>query len=126
MTTEPTPIVKVDADKRRVYGIALEANVTDLQGDLVTDFELEEAAVRALKNGVVAGREHREIGVGRLIASFPLTRELQSALGMRLPGDRSAWIVGLEITDDATWAAVKQGELTSLSIGGTGRRRAAS
>lgn len=115
-------ILKVDNDKRRIYGIALEADLEDRQGDWVSEDELEEAAVHAIKSGAVVGRNHKQIGVGTIVASFPLTNELQKALGVSVPSGRGVWLVGLEVSDDATWAAVKRGEFEGLSIGGTGTR----
>lgn len=122
---DATRFLKVDSTKRRVYGIVLEANVPDLQGDIVRDDQLEEAAVSAVKKNIPAGYEHERMGVGRLIASFPLTREIQKGLGFALPNGRSAWVVGYEITDPSVWASVVNGELAGFSLGGKGKRNPA-
>jgi hypothetical protein len=117
-------ILKLDYERRRLYGIALVADEADAQGDTVTDTELEDAACRAIEKGVVVKIEHAGQAIGRLVASWPLTKDIANALGVSRPEGKSAWLVGLQIEDDATWSRVKAGELGhALSIGGRGERR---
>lgn len=115
--------LKVDSERRRVFGIALEANREDIQGDIVSDLDLEDASCRAVLKGTAAGVMHEKTdGIGKLCASFPLTAEIQKALDIDL-GGRSVWLVGLQIDDADTWQAVKDGEFSGFSIGGTGTRK---
>ncbi|MEI6558499.1 MAG: XkdF-like putative serine protease domain-containing protein [Rhodospirillaceae bacterium] len=114
--------LKVDSERRRVFGVALEADVEDSQGDIVSDQDLEDAACKAVLNGCEAGVQHqRTSGVGKLCASFPLTTEIAKSLGIDL-GGRSVWLIGLQIEDPAVWDQVKKGEFAGFSIGGTGTR----
>jgi hypothetical protein len=116
-------ILKLDNERRRLYGIALIADEADAQGDTVSDVELEDAACRAIEKGVIVKVEHAGSSVGRLVASWPLTKDIAEALGVSRPQGKSAWLVGLQIEDDATWGRVKAGQLGhALSIGGRGER----
>lgn len=119
-------ILKLDSERRRVYGIALVADEADSQGDVVSDIELEDAACRAVTKGCAVKIDHEGTAKGRLVASWPMTRDIAKALGFTLPAGKSAWLVGLEIDDAATWASVKSGDVGhALSIGGRGEREAA-
>lgn len=118
-----TPILKASEAKRRVYGVALVAGVVDLQGDLVTEDDLEEAAVASMRDGIAARMDHNGQDAGEVVASFPMTSQIAAALGFKLPDGNGLWLVGLEFSPEA-WpavaAAVQAG--AGLSIGGTGER----
>jgi Putative phage serine protease XkdF len=117
-------ILKIDDERQRLYGIALVADEVDRQGDVVSDSELEEAACRAILNGCVVKVEHDGPPRGKLVASWPLTKQIGDALGIALPGGRSVWLVGLQVDDPATWAEVLCGNVgDTLSIAGTAQRR---
>ncbi|WP_163265606.1 XkdF-like putative serine protease domain-containing protein [Chelativorans alearense] len=117
-------ILKRDDDRQRLYGIALIADEVDSQGDVVGDAELEDAAVQAVKRGAIVKIDHEGAGVGRLVASWPLTKEIADAMGVSRPEGKSAWLVGLEIEDPDAWARVKAGEVGhALSIGGRAQRQ---
>ena len=116
-------ILKIDHERQRLYGVALVAGEADSQGDLVDDVELEDAACRAIMNGCVVKVEHAGPARGRLIASWPLTKQISDALGVSRPDGKSVWLVGLEIDDAATWVRVRDGEIGhALSIGGQAQR----
>jgi hypothetical protein len=115
-------ILKIDQFRRRVFGVALVADEVDRQGDTIDDLELEDASCLAVAAGCCAKVEHAGPPVGRLVASYPLTKQIADALGIQRPNNQSVWLIGMEITDDAVWAEVAAGNFHALSIGGHGER----
>lgn len=116
-------ILKLDGARRRVYGIALIADEADSQGDVVSDADLEDAGAKAVLNGCAVRIDHEGEAVGRLCASWPLTAEIAAALGIERPGGKSAWLVGLQVENDAVWDKVRTGDIGhALSVGGRGER----
>lgn len=120
------PIQKVNADKQIIGGWASIATVngieiTDKQDDQIPIDELEKGFHEYVLYGRDHGNMHERIGTGRLIACMTFTRE-KAALGLiakNANGDvlEGAWVEYL-ITDAATWADIKSGKLSELSIGG--------
>lgn len=116
-------VLKTDAPKRRVYGIALVAGEVDLQGDLVTDEDLEDAAIASMREGISARLQHDGVDRGTVVASWPMTAEIAAGLGFTLPQGKGLWLVGLEFSPEA-WSAVAAmvAQGAGLSIGGTAER----
>lgn len=116
-------ILSKSEDKRRLYGVALVAGEVDQQGDLIEEAELEEAAIRSLRDGIAARMGHDGRDRGQVVASFPMTQEIAGALGFSLPSGRGLWLIGLEYSPEA-WPAVRAAVASGagLSIGGTADR----
>jgi hypothetical protein len=118
-------ILKIDDELQLVVGVALVAGEVDSQGDIVDERELTKAAMRSL--GAMVKIDHAGAAVGRVVQSLALTPDVAEALGLTLPEDRAAWIVGLQVEDAAVWKRIKSGEIGSgLSIGGRGNRSIAA
>ena len=129
-------IAKVDDEKRQVFGIfsLVEKNgdtVVDSEGDVIATSELEKAAYNHVLHARIAGENHIRKGVGTLIESFMFTDEKRDALvkalavsGIVAKVDIPAvfWWGGYHVHDDKVWKAVKEGEYTSFSIGGSANR----
>lgn len=119
-------IHKADDDKRLVYAWASVVTkggepVADLQGDIISIGELEKAAHGFMLNSREAGEMHiRTTGIGKIVESVVLSKQLQDALGIDL--GQEGWFVVMKIHDDEVWDRVKKGELSMLSIGGSGVR----
>lgn len=127
-------ILKRDDEQRVVYGWAsiIEENgrpVVDHHGDIIEPRELERAALQFITDSRAGGFMHaregegadaRVVKVAEVVASFPLTRDIQKAFGINLP--HSGWIIGVRVLDDAVWQLVKSGALTAFSIGGSAKR----
>lgn len=121
-------VVKSDGDRRLVFGWA---NVTvrvdgeqivDLQKDIIDTGELENAVYKYVASFGTAGEMHRRGGVGRVIESVVFTKEKAAALG--IPPDilPEGWWIGFQITDEAVWEKIKNGEYSMFSIEGTAVR----
>lgn len=135
LTTKAT-IVKLDDEKRQVFGIFSVAKigdtlVVDHEGDEIEPDEIEQAAYGHVLDARVAGENHLRKGVGDLIESAVLTPEKCAAIvkalaetGIEATIDVPAvvWWGGYYVHDDAVWKAVKDGEYVSFSIGGEADR----
>lgn len=118
-------ILKADDDRRMVYGWAsvITKNgevVVDTQGDSIEPHELEKATTEFMSDVRKAQEMHNPGVKGMVVHSFPLIGEIAKSLGIEC--DQEGWIVGVHVSDSATWQKVKSGELRAFSIGGQGRR----
>ena len=124
--TKTTDILKVDSERRIVWGWASVSTmkgetVTDLQGDRITPREMEKMADRFMRSARAAKAMHYGDDVGEVIHSFPLTKELAEAFGIQT--DREGWLTGTYVKSDEQWARVLRGEFKGLSIGGRAKRK---
>lgn len=125
--THTADVIKMDSERRIAWGWASVSTmkgelVTDTQGDQITPAEMEKMADRFMSSARTAKAMHEGEGVGEVIHSLPLTKELASALGIET--DREGWIIGMKIHDDETWQMFKSGDYAAFSIGGKAKRRA--
>lgn len=135
LSTKAT-IVKLDDEKRHVFGIFSvakvgDALVVDHEGDEIEPDDLEDAAYNHVLDARIAGENHVRKGVGDLIESVVLTPKKCEAMvkalgetGIEATIDVPAvvWWGGYHVHDDAVWKAVKDGDYVSFSIGGEADR----
>lgn len=119
-------IVAKAADKQQVFGwfSVVEKDgepVTDRQGDMMDEDEMERMSYQYVMESRTAGEMHKRKGVGTLIESMAFTKEKQVALGIDL--GKVGWWAGFHISDDDVWKSIKSGEYTAFSIHGKGHRR---
>ncbi len=120
-------IFKSDEEQRIVYGWASVVTknnepVVDLHGDVITPSELLSATTEFMKTAHRNSLNmHRGEPVGQVVHSFPLTYEIAKSLDIET--ENEGWIVGVHVTDDATWNLVKSGALSAFSIGGKAIRK---
>ena len=124
--TKTAEVIKTDGERRIAWGWASVSTlkgeiVTDRQGDQITPPEMEKMADRFMLSARTAKAMHDGQGVGEVIHSLPLTKELAAAL--EISADREGWIIGMKIHDDATWQMFKDGTLRAFSIGGRAKRK---
>jgi hypothetical protein len=120
-------ISKLDDEKHFVFGFAsvVQENgriVVDRQEDTMTQEELEKMAytyVLECRHGAEM-HDPETIGVGELIESMVFTPEKSRAIG--IPHTKTAWWIGLHITDSDVWNKIKNGTYKFFSIHGTGER----
>lgn len=132
--TLQTSIAKVDEDRRLVYlwaSVASEDNgqtlLIDKQGDIITEAELENAAVEHMLYTDQDGDcMHDGCPVTQLVGSMVFTSELKKALGIETAMPRIGWLVCYKVLDDDIWARVKTGELAMGSIEATAERHEVS
>lgn len=113
-------------DERFVLGVVLEPETVDAQGDIYSAAEVRHAAHKFMEEYRNSGLMHQKLVNDRvkIVESYLTLDELKV-------GDQSVrkgtWLLGMHILDDDLWRAIKAGELTGLSIGGSAiRQRAAA
>lgn len=120
-------VTKVDKDRQLVFGWASIVEkggkaVSDLQGDEISEEELEKAAYSYVLESRLGGEMHKRTkGVGRIVESIVFTKEKQDALGIDL--GKSGWWIGFKIDDTEVWKKVKDGTYPMFSIHGRGNRK---
>lgn len=123
--TSDGKIVKVSEEERMVYGwasvlVRKGTEVVDLQGDVIDPAEMARAATSFMKSARLAKAMHQGDGIGQVVHSMPITKEICGALGIEC--DQEGWIVGVHVSSDDVWKRVVSGELRAFSIGGRGQR----
>jgi len=113
--------------KRIVWGVVLEPETPDTQGDVYSADEVEKACHGFMRRFGVGksgpGLQHKQrLALGSSVNIIECGIE-KAAISV---GDETikagAWTMGMEVVSDALWAAVQKGELTGFSIGGSAVR----
>jgi len=119
------PIIKLDEEKQIAYGVVLEPDTVDAQGDRISHEEIEKACYWFMEHS----QKFREMHEGskidaRVIENYLAPQDLNFERNGRTEKVRKgAWIMGVKIYDPETWHKCKTGEYTGFSIGGYGLRR---
>jgi uracil-DNA glycosylase family 4 len=108
-------IIKADNEKQIVEGIVLEPDTLDTQGDTITADEIEKAAHRFLVKSRVVGDSHKKVAGAEVVESYIVPDDIQ--LGNQKV-KKGSWVIGVHVTDDKLWDAIKNGEYTGFSVGG--------
>jgi DNA adenine methylase len=111
-------IAKAD-EQQIVYGVVLEPEVVDAQGDIISAEEIEQAATWWMENSQTVGARHRQTADARVVQSFIAPVDFDMSGGIVRKG---SWVMAVKVYDPSLWAAVKAGEITGFSIGGYGVR----
>lgn len=113
------PIWK-SATEGKVYGVVLEPDLTDSQGDRVSPAEIEKACHKYMGESQKADVQHSEEQAGaHLIENYIAPQDLM------LEGEhvtKGSWVQAWQITDPIVKKEVEDGVLTGFSIGGAGVR----
>jgi 2'-5' RNA ligase len=122
--TVEVPIQKIDSMKQIAYGVVLEPETVDLQGDRITEDEIEKTAHDYLENSRKAKERHRNEIDAFPVESYIAPQDLHWYGGPF--GDqvvkKGSWVVGMKYRDPDVWRKVETGEYTGFSVGGTGVR----
>ena len=114
------PIAKRESGKRLVLGEVYvpydpaDPSTVDSQGHATTAAEIEQAAhafLQASRQNQVDVQHNGQCGYGCVVESY-LARQGDPSF---TPG---AWVVGIRVTDDATWQAIEKGDITGISLMG--------
>lgn len=108
-------------EKQIVYGIVLEPEVVDSQGDIYSAAEIEGACHRYLEDFQNIGHMH-----ATLINQSAVTVESYIAPADFSMGGQTVkagtWVMAVHVLNDALWKQIKDGDLTGFSIGGWAQR----
>jgi Putative phage serine protease XkdF len=129
-TFEHANFLKAGVDGNVVYGWAIVCKeggeeYVDLQGDVITENEMQKAATRFMLDRRTGKIMHEGRAVADVVHSYPLTGHMQKALGLLPDGVsplRTGWAIGMRFTDEALLKRFADGDLTGFSIGGRGKR----
>ncbi|MBC7340960.1 MAG: hypothetical protein H5U02_00640, partial [Clostridia bacterium] len=108
-------ILKADEERRIVYGVVLEPESVDSQGEVISAEEIEKAAHKFLVKSRVVGDWHRKKAQGEVVESYIAPDDFEMG-GQKVK--KGSWVLAVHITDDELWRKVKEGEYTGYSVGG--------
>jgi len=118
------PIEKTEGEAKRIsYGVVLEPDEEDLQGDIVDSDDIEKAAHGWMENSRRGGLMHKETVAGaKVVESFlaPADFEFETPGGVEKV-KKGSWILGMK-WPQSIWKRIVGGELTGYSVGGEGVR----
>ncbi len=113
---------KADAEEERtVFGVVLEPEVVDAQGDIYSEEEVRNTAWKFMERYQQFGLMH--------VTIEPMILPLESycaPVDMDINGRKvrkGTWLLRVRVLDDTMWEAVKAGALTGFSIGGSAIRK---
>lgn len=109
------PIIKAE-EERYVYGIVLQPEVVDSQGDIVSAEEIEKAAHKFMEDCQAIGVGHKVI-----VPKIKIWESYIAPQDLNIAGEtvkKGSWLLGVHVNDDAVWQEIKSGGLTSFSIHG--------
>jgi len=109
----------IDDDRHLVYGIVMEPDEVDTQGDITSADEIEKAAHRFMERSRVMGKGHVDVAKAMPVESYiaPTSFDLG---GQNIKA--GSWVMASKVLDDELWEAIKGGDFTGFSIGAYTRR----
>jgi hypothetical protein len=112
-------LMKMDEEKQLIYGVVLVPDVEDLQGDICSKEDIEEAAHDYLVNSRLIKAQHRAPTDADVVECYIAPVDIPLGKGIAPAG---SWIMVSKIHSPAMWEAIKKGDITGYSIGGRGTR----
>lgn len=117
-------IAKADDEKMIVYGVVLEPDTVDLQGDMISAAEIEETAHGYMSKARVVKFRHGKVihdayPVESFIAPDDLTYDGPNG---KQKVRKGSWVLGVKTESKQLWKAIKKKEINAFSVGGTGKR----
>jgi hypothetical protein len=113
-------------EERTVFGIVLEPETVDSQGDIYSEDEVRQTAWRFAERYQHFGLMHRQIVPGIVLLETylaPVDFEIVDRNGQAQKIKKGTWLLRVRVTDDSIWEAVKDGRLDGFSIGGSAVRQ---
>jgi hypothetical protein len=121
---EQVTIAKADEERQVVYGVVLEPELADFEGDIIDSDEIEKAAHQFLKEARVIKFRHKDV----LKDATPVESYI-APVDMTLDGPngkqkvrKGSWVLGVHVEDQAMWSDIKAKKLNAFSVGGRGYR----
>lgn len=112
------PIKKIDTEKRIVYGIVYEPDITDAQNDFADAEEIEKACHQFMIDYQQIGHMHQDMldkADVAIVENYIAPSEfLMGSEHVR----KGSWVLGVKVNNEDIWQAVKKGELTGFSMAG--------
>lgn len=108
------PFIIKNDEKRIVNGPVLIPNEADSDNDVVTEEQIENVAHSFVEQYGNIDLMHSLNNVGRLVESYILPMDYEVDKDTVVP--KGSWMLGVRVTDDESWQAVKDGKLGGFSI----------
>lgn len=108
-------IKKSDGVKHVVYGVVLEPDVEDLQGDIISAEEIEQAAHNFMVSYQIIVDHHEAMADARPVESYIAPIDFEMA-GQTIK--TGSWVMAVKIFNVDLWDKIVAGEYTGFSIGG--------
>lgn len=108
-------------EKQIVYGIVLEPETVDSQGDIYSAEEVESAAHKYMEDFQNAGHMHQTLINQSAVVCESYLAPVDFTMGDE-PVKKGTWVLAMHILNDALWGQIKDGTLTGFSIGGYAQR----
>lgn len=112
-------LFKYDEEQRLIYGVVLIPEVEDLQGDICSKEDIQEAAHDYLVKSRLIKAQHRAPTDADVVECYIAPCDIPLGKGIAPAG---SWVLVTKINSAAMWEAVKKQEITGYSIGGRGTR----
>ena len=112
-------------EERYVLGVVLEPDVKDAQNDIYSADEVRTACHKYMEEYRGLGLMHEKDAAGKVVILECYVAPCDFSIGEEAV-KAGTWLMGFGIRDDDLWSAVKSGEYTGLSIGGSAVRKPAS
>lgn len=117
-------ISKLRYDKQICYGVVLEPDTEDLQGDIISAEEIEKTAHGYLKNARKVKDRHVAKTDACPVESYIAPQDLFFRSGPF--GDqevrKGSWVLGVHVSDPELWRKIESGDYEGFSVGGVGVR----
>lgn len=113
------PIAKLDNELREVTGVVLQPEVTDAQGDIMSEEVIAKAAgdfLAGFNKTSTLGLMHKEFN-----KRFELRQSFIAPSDMVIANKtvrKGSWVMVVRVKEATIWKAVKDGKITGFSIGG--------
>jgi DNA adenine methylase len=113
-------LIKSDDFEGRAYGVVLEPDLPDSQGDIVSVDEIQKASDEFMRDYLQPDVQHsgRDAGA-QLVENYIAPADF--TLGDE-PITKGSWVQAYRIDDPVVKEEVRTGKLTGLSLEGTGER----
>ena len=108
------PMVYKNDEKRIVYGPVLVPDEPDTDNDVVSAEKIEEVAHKFMEEYGNIDLMHSLNNVGKVVESYILPFDWEIDDEITIP--KGSWMMGVRVTDDDAWQAVKDGRLSGFSI----------
>jgi hypothetical protein len=120
------PVEKNQAHPKRVsYGVVLEPDVEDLQGDVMSAEDIEQSAYDWMERSQSGGHMHSSLVEGATVVESyiaPSDIPIETAAGPETIR-KGSWVLAMRWPEEI-WSSIEKGDLTGYSVGGTGVRLA--
>jgi DNA-cytosine methyltransferase len=110
-----------DDDRRIVFGVVLEPEKVDSQGDTIKASEIERAAHLWLARFQNRGLMHQQIVNSKIEIYESYIAPINLTIGKQKV-KKGTWLLMYHVLDDELWKDIKGGKLTGFSMGGRARR----